>query len=81
MTKKFTRILCFIICGALISLLPLSVFALSDADGGEENEVYYCREALGTLPNAEALLNAYDAIVAGVEQSLDSILILTARTV
>jgi len=75
MTKKFTRILCFIICGALISLLPLSVFALSDADGGEENEVYYCREALGTLPNAEALLNAYDAIVAGVEQSLDSILI------
>ena len=49
-------------------LLPIGVAA----EEGEFDD-YYCRGALAKLSNATALLYAYDQIVAGVEESLESI--------
>ncbi len=54
------------------SLTAVTAYA-AEEENGSGSDIYYCREALKSLPNSEALLFAYDAVVAGVESSLDAI--------
>ena len=59
--KRISRIICLLICFMmLIQLLPVMISA------AEENDIYYCREALKDLPNSDALLYAYDELVKGI---------------
>ena len=58
---KISKIICLLICFVLfIQLAPIKVNAT------EESNIYYCREALKDLPNSDALLYAYDAMVEGI---------------
>lgn len=52
----------------MLSLMPIGASAETT-----QFDPYYCRSALGTLPNAKALVYAYDQIVSGVEASLSEI--------
>ena len=56
MKKLLSLVICFVM---LLQLMPVISFA-------ENEDIYYCREALKDLPNAEALLYAYDAITEGI---------------
>ena len=56
MKKLLSLIICFVM---LLQLMPVISFA-------ENEDIYYCREAIKDLPNAEALLHAYDAITEGI---------------
>lgn len=79
MIKNTTRILCLVLCLATFLML----FAPLSAHGEEvvaEDGFYFCREALSALPNSEALLYAYDAIVSGVEGSLAEISVTDGKT-
>ena len=73
MNTKFRKILAAVICFAtLICLLPMPVSAEVQAAAAQSFE--YCgRSALAKLNNSEALLYAYDAIVAGVENTATAI--------
>ncbi len=75
--KKLQRLSAMLlILIVLLSTVVIAAPAASAAEpsvGSEPFTDYYCREALKTLPNATALLYAYDQMVAGVEASLDQI--------
>lgn len=72
MNKKLARVLSLLFCLLLlVSASDTKVYAIEN--NIEEDSVYYCREALRSLPNSDALLYAYDSIVMGVEASLESI--------
>ena len=64
MKKTITKALLALIC--LILIIP-SLATVSYAE--EENNVYYCREALKSLPDSDKLIYAYDKIVEGVSVS------------
>ena len=72
--KNFKRVLT-IFCASLFLFAAFFSVTASAYTVNEQNEsdVYYCREALQTLPNSDSLLYAYDQLVAGVEASLDKI--------
>ena len=64
----------------LLQLVPVAAYATGDGFEGEELPLapgsFVCqmaRDGLATLPNAEALLYAYDQLVAGVEGCAESI--------
>ena len=63
-------LLCVVVTFALLCI---------SASAKESDSLYYGREALSTLDNADALLYAYDAIVSGVEQSLEQIEVYNGR--
>ena len=54
-------------------LLILALIPVGSVAEGDDLDLYYCRTALAKLPNAKALLYAYDQVVAGVEESLEEI--------
>lgn len=65
--KKGLKFICLLLCTIMfIQILPVQINA------GEENDIYYCREALKALPNSTALLYAYDALVEGIGAREDS---------
>ena len=68
MKKTITKALLALIC--LILIIP-SLATVSYAE--EENNVYYCREALKSLPDSDKLIYAYDKIVEGVSVSASEI--------
>lgn len=70
MKKRLMIALCCLVL--LVQLLP--VVPLAETTGAEtvdkgtvSQDLYYCRAQLGDLPNGEALLHAYDNIVAGID--------------
>ncbi len=75
--KGFQRLSALVLILVMLLLtVPISVPAASAAEPPDEPSPftdYYCREALKALPNATALLYAYDQMVAGVEVSLTEI--------
>ena len=73
MNKKVKRTGAFILCLLLIGVFSFNFRAYAEEDNENKESVYYCREALRSLPNSKALLYAYDSIVSGVEASADSI--------
>ncbi|MBQ9784553.1 MAG: hypothetical protein IJW29_03530 [Clostridia bacterium] len=81
MKRTFQRIAGVLACIALlVSAMPVLSQALGDGFDGESQPLapgtFVCRiarDGLATLPNAEALLYAYDQIVAGVEVCAEEI--------
>lgn len=81
MKKRLMIALCCLVL--LVQLLP--IVPMAETPNGTEKkeekwwnvpeELYYCREALKTLDNSEALLFAYDNIVAGVDACAPEIII------
>lgn len=72
MKKRLISALCCLIL--LVQLLP--IVPASAAEAAEiPQELYYCREALKTLDNSEALLFAYDNIVSGIDACAEEIVI------
>ena len=75
--KALQRLSAFLLVLVVLLLtLPVAVPTVAAAepqDGPPPFTDYYCREALKALPNATALLYAYDQMVAGVEMSLAEI--------
>lgn len=74
MKRIGNRICAALLCALLLVVsFPLTAFADTNTERAASLTVdpalYYGREALATLPNAEALLYAYDQIVAGVGAS------------
>ena len=77
MKKRLMIALCCLVL--LVQLLPVVPFA-ETADIGEiPEDLYYCREALKTLENSEALLFASDNIVAGIDACADEIIISNSQ--
>lgn len=78
MKQRFMIALCCLVL--LLQLLPIVPFAEQAATVTEiPQELYYCREALKTLENSEALLFAYDNIVAGIDACAPEIIISEGR--
>ena len=75
MKKRFAIGFCCLVL--LLQLLPIISFAQAPVSATAQSEVaqdlYYCREQLGELPNGEALVNAYDRIVTGINACADEI--------
>ena len=59
----------------LVNLLPIVPMADGVVAQEVSQDLYYCREQLKTLDNSEALLFAYDNIVAGIDAYADEIII------
>ena len=59
----------------LVNLLPIIPMADGVVAQEVSQDLYYCREQLKTLDNSEALLFAYDNIVAGIDAYADEIII------
>lgn len=65
--KKLKRLIAiFVVVSLILSLLPLCLNA-------QDDDFYVGRQALSQMPNAEALLYAYDKIVEGVENTKEEI--------
>ncbi len=73
MKKRLLIALCCLVL--LVQLLPIVPMAETVDIGTVPQELYYCREALKTLENSEALLFAYDNIVAGIDACAEEIII------
>lgn len=79
MKKRLMIVLCCLIL--LVQLLPIVPMAETQENSWEKvwgsipDELYYCREQLKTLENSEALLWAYDNIVAGIDACAEEIAI------
>ncbi len=73
MKKRIMIALCCLVL--LVQLLPVVPMAETVDIGEIPNELYYCREALKTLENSEALLFAYDNIVEGIDACAEEIII------
>ncbi len=76
--KRFFGVL--LVLPVLLQMLPIASLASNEGLEGEElplsPDAFVCqmaRDGLATLPNAEALLYAYDQLVAGVEVCAESI--------
>jgi len=64
MKKRLIKTLLIFIC--LILIIPcMASYSFAD----EENQIYYCRDALKSLPNSDKLLYAYDKISEGIAAS------------
>ena len=73
-SKTKSRIFLFMCAMTLIFSSFFSITAYAESgDSANGSGIYYCREALRSLPNSDTLLEAYDNIVAGVEDSLENI--------
>ena len=73
MKKRLMIALCCLVL--LVNLLPIVPMAETVAAGEIPQTLYYCREQLKTLSNSEALLFAYDNIVAGIDACAEEIVI------
>jgi len=73
MKKRLMIALCCLIL--LVQLLPVVPMADTVAIDEIPQDLYYCREQLKTLDNSEALLFAYDNIVAGIDACAEEIVI------
>lgn len=79
MKKRLMIALCCLVL--LLQLLPIVPMAETQGNSWEDvwgaipEELYYCREQLKTLDNSEALLFAYDNIVAGINACAEEIII------
>ena len=79
MKKRLLIALCCLVL--LLQLLPIVPMAEMQENSWEKvwgaipKEFYYCREQLKTLDNSEALLFAYDNIVAGINACAEEIII------
>ena len=71
MKKRLLIALCCLVL--LLQMLPIVSMAETVDKGAVPNDLYYCREALKTLENSEALLFAYDSIVAGIDACAEEI--------
>ena len=78
--SRFKKIICiFTVIVMVLTILPVSVVAESEEEPVLSDFTdYYGRSALKKLPNAPALLFAYDNIAAGVEESRSTIQIHNA---
>lgn len=65
MKKRLMIALCCLVL--LVQILPIVPMADTANAAEVSQDLYYCRAQLETLPNSEALLFAYDNIVAGVD--------------
>lgn len=74
MMNRRKRIFAFLMIAVLCvaTLGPVPVSATTPVSGGAE-DAYYGRGVLATLPNAEALLYAYDQLVEGIAVSAETI--------
>ena len=75
MKKRIMIALCCLVL--LVQLLPIVPMA-ETVDAGipaYNSDIYYCREQLKTLKNSDALLFAYDNIVAGIDACAEEIVI------
>lgn len=77
MKKRLLIALCCLVL--LVQLLPIVPMAETVDVGTVPQELYYCREALKTLKNSEALLFAYDNIVAGIDACAEEIIISNSQ--
>jgi hypothetical protein len=77
MKKRLLIALCCLVL--LVQLLPIVPMAETVDVGTVPQELYYCREALKTLENSEALLFAYDNIVAGIDACAEEIIISNSQ--
>ena len=77
MKKRLLIALCCLVL--LVQLLPIVPMAETVDIGTVPQELYYCREALKTLENSEALLFAYDNIVAGIDACAEEIIISNSQ--
>lgn len=73
MKKRLMIALCCLVL--LVNLLPIIPMAETVSGAEIAQELYYCREQLKTLDNSEALLFAYDNIVAGIDACAKEIVI------
>ncbi len=73
MKKRLMIALCCLVL--LVQLLPIVPMAETVDKGTVSQDLYYCRAQLGDLPNGEALLFAYDNIVAGIDACAEEITI------
>ncbi len=73
MKKRLMIALCCLVL--LVNLLPIVPMAETVAAGEIPQTLYYCREQLKTMNNSEALLFAYDNIVAGIDACAEEIVI------
>ena len=71
MKKRLLIALCCLVL--LMQMLPIVPMAETVDKGAAPKEFYYCREALKTLENSDALLFAYDSIVAGIDACAEEI--------
>lgn len=67
------RAFLFLCAISLIFASLINVTAYAQTSDASSSDIYYCREALKSLPNSEALIYAYDSIVSGVENSVESV--------
>ena len=69
MVNERKRILAFLMIAVLcvVTLVQVPVSAASSSSDRAEEDPYYGRGVLATLPNSEALLYAYDQLVEGIE--------------
>ena len=65
MTKKLIKLLSFSLCFVLI--LPCLTFTGYSEEMNDD--LYYCRQALLSLPDGKKLVYAYDKIVEGISIS------------
>ena len=75
MKKRIMIALCCLVL--LVQLLPIVPMA-ETVDAGMpayDSDIYYCREQLKTLENSDALLFAYDSIVAGIDACAEEIIV------
>lgn len=73
MKKRLLIALCCLVL--LMQMLPIVPLAETVDKGAAPKEFYYCREALKTLENSDALLFAYDSIVAGIDACAEEIIV------
>ncbi|MBQ8393614.1 MAG: hypothetical protein IJX51_07595 [Clostridia bacterium] len=69
MTKKLIKLLSFSLCFILIMPCLILTGYGEEVDDG----IYYCRQALLSLPDGEKLVYAYDKIVEGISTSSEEI--------
>ena len=73
MKKRLLIALCCLVL--LLQILPIVPMAETNAVWEVEQDLYYCRQELSKLPKGEALLFAYDNIVAGIDAASKKIVI------
>ncbi len=82
MQKRLMIALCCLVL--LVQIVPVvsmaEAMSMGTVDKGTvSQDLYYCRAQLGDLPNGEALLFAYENIVAGIDACSEEIVISDGR--
>ena len=73
MKKRLLIALCCLVL--LLQIIPIVPMAETMMIAEVDGDLYYCRQELGKLKNGEALLFAYDNLVAGYATAAEKVII------